>query len=145
MTDESAEAGEERLHASAIVDPVRRRSRPSRAGAVGRVRRAGLVVQGKVHGPATVGHFWACRTGCVARRRVHSFSSNRLEKLAGLLAREPGARGNGPRLPDPGACRHATLDVHLVPEHNLHLASGNALGKGLACNSSNRSKGTQLQ
>jgi hypothetical protein len=37
------------------------------------------------------------------------------------------------------------FDVHLVPEHNLHLASGNALGKGLPCNSSNRSKGTQLQ
>jgi hypothetical protein len=40
--------------------------RRSRAGAVGRVRRAGIVVQGKMHGPATVRHFQVCRTGCVA-------------------------------------------------------------------------------
>jgi hypothetical protein len=32
------------------------------------VQRAGVVVQGKVHGMATVAHFQASRTGCVARR-----------------------------------------------------------------------------
>ena len=35
--------------------------RRSRAGAVGRVRRTGIVVQGKVHGPPTVTHFQAGR------------------------------------------------------------------------------------
>jgi hypothetical protein len=44
--------------------------RRSRAGAVGRVRRPGVVVRGKVHGPATVRYFKACRTGGVARWRV---------------------------------------------------------------------------
>ena len=53
-------------HVGALVagerpEPERR----SRAGAVGRVRRPGVVVQGKVHGPATVRHFQACRAGCV--------------------------------------------------------------------------------
>ena len=54
-------------HVGALVagegaEPERR----SGACAVGGVRRAGIVVQREMHGPATVRHFQVCRTGCVA-------------------------------------------------------------------------------
>jgi CO/xanthine dehydrogenase Mo-binding subunit len=69
-----------------------------------------------------------------------------LEKLAGLLTRASrGLEATASAYLIPVHADMPRFDVHLVPEHNLHLASGNALGKGLACNSSNRSKGTQLQ
>ena len=64
-------------HVGALVageDPEPKR--PSCAGAVGRVRRPGVVVQGKVHGLATVRHFQACCTGWVARRMVCGPSNN---------------------------------------------------------------------
>jgi hypothetical protein len=64
----SGDAAAHDRHVGALVAGERPKpERRSRAGAVGRVRRAGIVVQGKVHGLATVRHFQACRTGGVAR------------------------------------------------------------------------------
>jgi hypothetical protein len=76
----SGDAAAHDRHVGALVAGERSEpERRSRAGAVGRVRRPGIVVQGKVHGLATVRHFQVCRTGRVARRMVALQSSRTLE------------------------------------------------------------------